>query len=276
MENMKKKQKIVFFDIDGTLIAPVTDFKIPDSAMEAIKELQKCGHLAVINTGRTASFMDSCIIEAGFDGFIYGCGTMISYHDEVLVHNSLSEKTMEELVKMLRECKIDGVLEGMERCYFDYNGIIRDPLFKKLSQAPSYLRGSFEDEGKSVDKLYIFCGSYSDFDSFHGFFKEEFQFIDRGGGFYEMVPHGFSKATGIHVLVERLKKEAREKNLSLMPSMEETYAIGDSTNDIPMLRAASISIAMGNSMEEILTLTDYVTKRIEEGGIAYAIEKFIL
>ena len=268
--------KTVFFDIDGTLIDPVTDFKIPDSALAAIKKLQKCGHLAFINTGRTASFIDSNITQAGFDGFIYGCGTMISYHDEVLLHNSLSEKTMENLVRMLRECKIDGVLEGIEKCYFDYNGIIRDPFFKKLSEAPSYLRGSFEDEGKSADKLYIFCGSYSDFTGFHDFFKEEFQFIDRGRGFYEMVPHGFSKATGIHVLVERLRKDAAEKNLSFMPSMEETYAIGDSTNDIPMLEAVSKSIAMGNSMEEVLNMTDFVTKRIEEDGIAYASENIVL
>lgn len=276
MEENKKKQKIVFFDIDGTLIDPVTDFKIPDSALCAIKELQKCGHLAVINTGRTASFMEPCIIDAGFDGFIYGCGTMISYHDDVLVHNSLSEKTMEELVKMLRECKIDGVLEGENKCYFDYNGIIRDSFFRKLSQAASYSRGSFEDEDKGVDKLYIFKGNYSDFDCFYDFFKNEFQFIDRGGGFYEMVPHGFSKATGINVLVERLRKDAKEKNLEFMPSMEETYAIGDSTNDIPMLEAVEKSIAMGNGMEEVLKMADYVTKRVEEDGIAYAIENIVL
>lgn len=272
----KKKQKIVFFDIDGTLIDMVTDSKIPESALSAIKKLQSCGHLAVINTGRTASFMEPCIVNAGFDGFIYGCGTMISYHDEILLHNSISGKTLEELIRMLRECKIDGVLEGMERCYFDYNGIIRDPFFKKLSQAPSYHRGSFEDEEMSADKLYIFCGSYSDFDGFFGFFKDEFQFINRGGGFYEMVPHGFSKATGIHVLVDRLIQEAKEKNLEFMPSMEETYAIGDSTNDIPMLNAVSKSIAMGNSMEEIIGATDYVTKKIDEDGIAYAIETLIL
>ena len=46
--------KVVFFDIDGTLIDPKTDFKIPESAMGAIRKLQRAGHLAVVNTGSTA------------------------------------------------------------------------------------------------------------------------------------------------------------------------------------------------------------------------------
>lgn len=271
-----KKQKTVFFDIDGTLIDPATDFKIPDSALLAIKKLQKQGHLAVINTGRTPSFMEPCIINAGFDGFIYGCGTMISYHGETLMHVSLSDETVGNLVNMLRKCKIDGVLEGEKKCYFDYNGTIYDPFFKEMSQAPAYERDNFECENKSVDKLYIFCGTYSDFDSFHSFFKKEFHFIDRGGGFYELIPYGYSKATGISLLIEKLRNEALEKKLDVMPSMEETYSIGDSTNDLPMLEATKKSIAMGNSMKEILPMVDYVTKRVEEDGIAYAIENYIL
>ena len=58
--------------------------------------------------------------------------------------------------------------------------------------------------------------------------------------------------------------------------MDFTYSIGDSTNDLPMLEAAGTSIAMGNSMEEILGKVTHVTKNIEDDGIMYAIEKFIL
>lgn len=278
MENIcrRKKQKIVFFDIDGTLLDPATDFLIPDSALRAIKKLQGLGHLAIINTGRTASFMEKCIIEAGFDGFIYGCGTMITFHGETLFHNSIPKETIEKLIEMLRKCKIDGVLEGSEKCYFDYNGIIYDPKFKKLSQSPAYVRGNFEEPEPSIDKLYIFCGAYSDFISFNNCFNDKFQFINRGGGFYEVVPSGYSKATGIHMLVDKLKKEAVKNNLEFIPDLDETYSIGDSTNDLPMLNATAKSIAMGNGMEEIFPAADYVTKRVEEDGVAYAIEKFIL
>lgn len=50
MEN--KDRKIVFFDIDGTLVDGPTH-QIPQSAVEAIRKLRENGHLAFINTGRT-------------------------------------------------------------------------------------------------------------------------------------------------------------------------------------------------------------------------------
>ena len=69
---MKDKRRcMLFFDIDGTLIDPKTDFKIPESAMGAIRKLQRAGHLAVVNTGRTASFMENCIIFDCFCDFYY-------------------------------------------------------------------------------------------------------------------------------------------------------------------------------------------------------------
>ena len=49
MEN--KDRKLVFFDIDGTLIDGPTH-QIPHSAVEAIRKLRENGHLAFINTGR--------------------------------------------------------------------------------------------------------------------------------------------------------------------------------------------------------------------------------
>lgn len=46
------RQSILFFDIDGTLLSDKTG-KIPDSALEALAEAKKNGHLLFINTGRT-------------------------------------------------------------------------------------------------------------------------------------------------------------------------------------------------------------------------------
>ena len=65
-----------------------------------------------------------------------------------------------------------------------------------------------------------------------------------------------SKATGIQFLLDYF-------NLPL----ENSYAFGDSNNDLPMLKYAGNSIAMGNAMKEILPFCTYQTTDIEDNGI---------
>jgi Cof subfamily protein (haloacid dehalogenase superfamily) len=52
----------------------------------------------------------------------------------------------------------------------------------------------------------------------------------------------------------------------------QVMAVGDSTNDLGMLRAAGYSVAMGNSPPEVLAVADAVTKTADEDGAALAIE----
>ena len=47
-------RKILFFDIDGTLLSHRT-LQIPESAKRAIRKAKENGHLIFINTGRTIS-----------------------------------------------------------------------------------------------------------------------------------------------------------------------------------------------------------------------------
>lgn len=55
-------KKIIFFDIDGTLIDEKTDI-IPDSTKEALKKAKENGHLIFINTGRPISEINTRIKE---------------------------------------------------------------------------------------------------------------------------------------------------------------------------------------------------------------------
>lgn len=74
-----------------------------------------------------------------------------------------------------------------------------------------------------------------------------------------------SKATGLHMLCRLLD----------IP-IEETIAIGDSSNDREILKEAGIGVAMGNGTEEIKSLADFITKTNMQNGVAHAIEHFIL
>lgn len=57
-------------------------------------------------------------------------------------------------------------------------------------------------------------------------------------------------------------------------SRERVLAIGDSRNDVPMLRWAGIGVAMGNAPEEVKAAVRYVTAPHDRDGVALALAKF--
>lgn len=59
-------------------------------------------------------------------------------------------------------------------------------------------------------------------------------------------------------------------------AQEEVMAIGDSFNDLEMIKYAGIGVAMGNARQEIRDQADIVTSTNEEDGVAEAIERYVL
>ena len=57
---------------------------------------------------------------------------------------------------------------------------------------------------------------------------------------------------------------------------DQMIAAGDGYNDVPLLNASSLRIAMGDSPEELKSLADFVAPTAEEDGLAVAIEEFVL
>ena len=76
---------------------------------------------------------------------------------------------------------------------------------------------------------------------------------------------GVDKGSGIARMGEMLGVE---------PS--EMAAVGDSYNDLPMFAACGLPIAMGGSPEEIRAAAKLTAPAVEEDGLAYAIDYFIL
>lgn len=258
------KPNIIFFDIDGTLLNEVT-YIVPESAKLALKKAQENGHLLFINTGRTIIGIDDCIKDLDFDGYICGCGTYIEFKNKELFHRELGIQLSKQIVNSLRECNIDAILEGKNDIYYDTNIISNEVRrIKERHIKEGFYKGkTFDDPNINFDKLVIWTNENSSFDRFHVEFENTFEFIHRGEGFYELVPFGFSKASGIEYLEEQLD----------IPH-ENTYAIGDSTNDLAMLKYVKNSIAMGNSTPLLFDLVSFVTKDIEEDGIEYALRHY--
>ena len=119
-------QKLVFFDIDGTIINEDT-YEIPESTVSAIKKLRANGHLAFINTGRPYSIIEDKIRDIGFDGYICSCGTYIRFKDDVFLHKALTPERSSEIIELVRQFDLDVIYEALTGVYFD----LKRPLAKK-------------------------------------------------------------------------------------------------------------------------------------------------
>jgi Cof subfamily protein (haloacid dehalogenase superfamily) len=77
-----------------------------------------------------------------------------------------------------------------------------------------------------------------------------------------------------------LNREASKKNAlaklcaDFQIPAERVLAIGDSRNDVPMLRWAGTGVAMGNALPEVREAVSHVTASTERDGVALAIERF--
>lgn len=80
----------------------------------------------------------------------------------------------------------------------------------------------------------------------------------------ELNPSGISKASGVGEVCRLLGI-----------GMHEVIAVGDSLNDIAMIRAAGLGVAMGNAQDEVKRAADAVTATNDEDGVAQVIRRYI-
>ncbi|MDD7403357.1 MAG: HAD family hydrolase [Butyribacter sp.] len=260
-------KKLIFFDIDGTIITENEPKRIiPESLPKTLQLLKQNGHLCFINTGRAYAEIEEAIRNLPFDGYVCGCGTYISYHVDTLFSKTFPAEFGSQLIRDMNEHHLEWLLEGIENVYYSSSPYqTRIGNFKqehKLLIPDAYHEVSPEDAKNLIfDKFCICLKPDSDFEGFYQKYKDTLTFIDRKHGFYEVTPQGCSKASGIHFLEEYFH----------IPH-QDTIAIGDSTNDLPMLEYASYSIAMGNSAKELFPVVDYVTDTVINDGVYKAMQ----
>lgn len=254
------KRKVLFFDIDETLISHKT-FAIPESTKNALRKAKENGHLIFINTGRTKSLIGDDIKELGFDGYVCGCGTYIEVNNKVLYNNIVNKENYNAILEGLKKYKLNCVLEGEEAIYVDENA--EDDFLLSNLRKQNYPVKPYDLENMKFNKMFIRYGDNKYIDSFCEDIKDIFDYIDHGKGTRELVPIGHSKGSGIDFLVKHFNVD-----------IEDTFAFGDSNNDIPMLEHVKNSIVMGNGNPELFEKATFVTKHIDEDGIEHAMKHF--
>lgn len=261
---MEDSRKALFFDIDGTLYSEVTKI-VPESAKEAIAKARKKGHLVFINSGRTYCLTGPIKRLIEVDGYCCGCGTRIVVGGEVIYSNKIPHERGEEIKKLILKHNLDGILEGTESCYFrkEASRIPKlEELRKNVGKEGNLSPYGWEEDCYDFDKFCVLADEKSDMKGFSRELGLDFEIIDRGGGFYECVPAGFSKATAIEMVLKHYGM-----------NQEDAYVFGDSTNDLPMFEYAKHCILMGHHDAELEPYATFFTKNVEEDGIAYAMER---
>ena len=260
------EQKLLFFDIDGTLITEETG-EIPESTKKAVRMAKEEGHLLFVNTGRTRTSLPQKVTSLDFHGYVCGCGTNSFLGDQELLLAKLSNKLCTQVAETVRKYRVPVFYEASDAIYFDHQ-IPDDDGWIKNAQKIFQLQGRDIEEviqgsEKVYDKLLIVLKPTRQNQELKEYLSRYFLCIDRGGNMYEVIQKDYSKATGIRFLCDYLGK-----------NIEDCYVFGDSENDRSMLEAVPNSIAMGNSEKAIKECCSYVAKDIKEDGIYEAMRHF--
>ena len=98
---------------------------------------------------------------------------------------------------------------------------------------------------------------------FLDFLGEDMEAMDRGGGAWEIIQKGYSKATACRFILDRFGF-----------TLDEAYVFGDSSNDLAMFEFADHAVAMGYHDPVLDPHAEYVTAEVEQDGIARALEHY--
>ena len=249
---------LLFFDIDGTLLTLDEQHRMPESTIEALHQAKQRGHEIFINTGRVRTAIDKHLLEFGFDGLVCGCGTYIEYHGRPLLHNRLTKEQCLAYAQDLRKLHYQTVFEGKDRLFIEGEygpDSFMEYIYTYFSENSDYPIEESAHPEFIFDKLTTVQMEDSD--------PHAFTIIPHFGKVFELVPKGFSKATGIQLLMDYLHVQA-----------DDCYAFGDSINDLEMLRFVQHSVGMGNSVKEVLEVVEFRTTDILEDGITNALKHY--
>lgn len=257
---------VIFFDIDGTVIDNETQI-IPESALRAVEALGRNGHIAVVNTGRPYAHIDPRIREMAFGGWVCGCGMEIRLGEGWLYRRCPTGEVCAEVRRAVLECGMQVLYEARDGAVYTDGAHSLHPAIQKEASGMKKKGFRVADitalEQPRFMKLITYDGENCRRQEFIARMSEWFDCIDRGDTMLELVLKGCSKARGMEELLAHLR----------VPR-EQTFAIGDSTNDLPMFSVAGTGICMGNGMEELKAKADFVTATVLEGGIEKALRHY--
>lgn len=266
--------RIIYLDIDGTLRDEVTG--ISGSTKAALRQCQISGIQVVVCTGRSPDCIQEDVLALGLDGIISGGGCYIRYRNEPLFSRHLPSVIVERFLSYGADCQL-GISLELERGIY-MNGSMADfyktNLHKKFSgysrvEITELIRRNklcyqdtitkYRPERDLIHKICV-IGEKGRLKELQSRFAGSIQVVQDqywdGRWYLECLPAGCSKGTA----VERL-------NRFLHIPRNDSMSFGDGGNDIDLLQAAGIGVAVEGGDPRLLCLADSVCEPPAGDGI---------
>lgn len=275
--------KLIALDIDGTLYNK--DGVITSYNKEMIRKAVENGITVIISTGRPYIGLPvDEMKELGIQYAITANGSAVYRvpEKELLLDESMDTDLSVRLLRKLytQSLHIDAFINGDGYTQFSTSELtnlldIPDSLKKYIQttrKTITNLAAYIEEHKLCVSKLTLnFApdadGSYTTREKTKEILDTFPEVTYVSGGFHnlEVTRCGIAKSKGLKFLCDYLHI-----------SMEDTMAVGDSENDLDIVKAAGIGVAMGNAQQLLKDSADFISLSNEEDGVVYARTLYIL
>ncbi len=269
-------QKIIFLDIDGTLTEPGKNVP-PDSALEAIKKAREQGHYVLLCTGRTYSMMEPLLVYP-FDGYISGSGSYIVCGEEVVYDCPMTEDQRLLALEVLKKNQVFRTVECRD-------GSFTDPEFKEFLRKNAQASGNSEFlrwreqlehslnirpmaeyQDEPIYKMVLMIDEEDKLREPMDVLGDDFNFCIQ-----EKNAQGFINCELINKKFDKGQAVKRVCAYLDIP-IEDTFAFGDSMNDLEMMEVAGTSICMENGSPKLKQIADVICPAVTEDGLYQAFE----
>lgn len=250
---LKKKYKAIICDIDGTLIISKKDGIPSQKVTAAISKANKILHVGVA-TSRCYYFAKHIIDHLNLSGpsIFNGGGQIMNFpQKKYVLQQTMSKKDIPYLIS----------------------------VFEKYKRSVTLCDGKSEDtpyvRGNPINKIFMIYSQGVEEKIANKIIKE----ISHIPTISIFTTHSWTKGK-IDVLVQHAKSTKQhavfEVAKLLNINTHEIIGVGDGYNDFPLLMACGLKVAMGNAVDELKEIADYIAPSVEENGVADIIEKFVL
>lgn len=264
------KVKMLVLDIDGTIFKK--DYTASETVKKTLKQLSSDGIKVVLCTGRMYAATKSIAQELELETPVicYQGGLIKNFHKD---SKTLFEKNMpaNEAKAVVKELKKRDVFFNL---YINDELIVEKDcdLIKEYVSARnlSYtvVENCEEQDFNCVNKILAIDNNANLISElqkeFAQKYKDSLYVVRSTPRFCEFSAIDATKGNAVRFLAElwNIKKE-------------EIMACGDNDNDIEMLLAAGIKIAMGNATDGLKQIADFVTDSVDNDGVVKAVQKFV-
>lgn len=275
---MNKKIKMIGLDMDGTLLT--SEKKLTEYTKQILQKAIEQGIEIVLSTGRSITGIPKELLEMPgmkYAVTINGARILDLCENKIIYENTLSMEKALELLDIIGE--FDAIQEAFidSVCYADKNKLehVQD-YFSHPSTADYVMKSRTPVEDVRATVIH----KNSPVDKVNG----QFRSVEDKKKAYECLVNVpgvvivSSLGTNWEINAEGTDKGCAMLKLGKMLGIhrEEIMACGDGVNDIAMLKAVGLGVAMENAEAEVKEAADYVTLSNDKEGVAKAIEKFAL